>query len=141
MTLTLDQATAIAAATLAEGARRGLAPLTVAVLDAGGILIVLQRQDRASSLRPEIAVGKAAGALGMGMSSRKLAAIAQERPSFFAALTALAPRGMVPAAGGVLVVDASGAVLGAVGVTGDTSDADEACALAGVAAAGLQVQP
>lgn len=141
MTLTLDQATAIAAATLAEGGRRGLAPLTVAVLDEGGHPILLQRQDGASSLRPEIATGKAAGALGMGMSSRKLAAIAQERPSFFAALTPLAPRGMVPAAGGVLVVDAAGAVLGAVGVTGDTSDADEACALAGVAAAGLQVQP
>ncbi len=141
MTLTLNQAAAIAASAFAEGARLGLKPLTVSVLDAGGHPILLHRQDGSSSLRPEIALGKAAGALALGMSSRKLAAMAQERPSFFGALTALAPRGIVPAAGGVLVVDAQGAVLGAVGVTGDTSDNDEACALAGIAAAGLQVQP
>ena len=141
MTLTLDRAAAIAASAFAEGARLGLKPLTVSVLDAGGHPILLQRQDGSSSLRPEIALGKAAGALAMGMSSRKLAAVAQERPSFFGALVGLAPRGIVPAAGGVLVIDGQGSVLGAVGVTGDTSDNDEACALAGIAAAGLRVQP
>ncbi len=141
MTLTLDGACALTAAAFAEGARLGLKPLTVAVLDAGGCAVLLQRQDGASTLRPEIATGKAAGALAMGISSRKLADVAAERPSFFASLAAMAPRGIVPAAGGVLLVDAGGVVIGAVGVTGDTSDNDEACALAGAAAAGLAVRP
>lgn len=141
MTLTLERAAALAAAAFAEGARLGLKPLTVAVLDAGGCPLLLHRQDGSSTLRPEIATGKAAGALAMGMSSRRLAEIAEERPSFFAALAAMAPRGVVPAAGGVLLVDGEGAVLGAAGVTGDTSDNDEACALAGAAAAGLAVRP
>lgn len=138
--ITLGQANAIVAAALEHGRTLGLKPLSVAVLDAGGHLLAFQRQDGASILRPRIAIGKAAGALGMGVSSRAIGAIAAERPSFVASLGSLAPAGLVPAAGGVIVLDDAGDVVGAVGVTGDTSDQDEACALAGIAAAGLRAQ-
>lgn len=136
----MDLATAndMVAAALAQGAGLGLAPLTVAVLDPGGHLVALARQDGASTLRPEIAVAKAAGALALGLSSRAIGDMAAERPAFVGALAGLAPRGLVPAAGGVIVVDEQGATLGAVGVTGDTSDQDERCALAGIAAVGLR---
>ena len=135
--LTLKAANQIAAATLAKGRDLGLKPLCVAVLDPGGHLITLQRETGASNLRPQIAIGKAASALGMGVSSRAIADMAAERPTFVSALAALAPAGLVPAAGGVIIRGAEGH-LGAVGVTGDTSDNDEACAIAGIAAAGLQ---
>jgi len=137
MTLTLAQANQIVAATLAEGKARGLNPLTVAVLDGGGHLVALQREDGSSNMRPQLAIGKASGALAMGLSSRRLGEMAVERPHFIGSLTGLVPHGLVPVAGGVLVRDAVGATIGAVGVTGDTSDNDEAAALAGVAAAGL----
>jgi len=136
--LTLAQANAIIDAAFAEGTSQGLKPLTVTVHDAGGHLIALQRQDGASNLRPKLAAGKAAGALALGVSSRKIGDMALDRPHFIAAIDTLGDGGMVPAAGGVIVSDASGAVLGAVGVTGDTSDADESCALAGIAAVGLE---
>lgn len=118
----------------------GLKPLTVAVLDAGGHIIALQRGDGASTLRPEIACGKAAGALALGLSSRKIAEMAAERPSFVASLATLGPCAIVPAAGGLIIVDGLGTPIGAVGITGDTSDNDELCALAGLDAAGLQAQ-
>lgn len=136
--LTLAQANAIIDAAFAEGAKQGLKPLTVTVHDAGGHLIALQRQDGASYLRPKLAGGKACGALALGVSSRKIGEMALDRPHFIAAVDSLGEGGMVPAAGGVIVSDANGEVLGAVGVTGDTSDADEAAALAGIAAAGLR---
>ena len=135
--LTLDVANAIVAATLAMGAELGLQPLCVAVVDGGAHLLALQRQENASILRPQIAHAKAAGALALGMSSRKIAAVAIERPTFITSLSAMAPFGVVPAAGGVLIVDDHGTTIGAVGVTGDTSDNDETCALAGIAALGL----
>ena len=135
--ISLEEANAICRATLAKGAELGLKPLTVAVLDAGGHLIALQRQDGASSLRPQIACAKAGGALGLGVSSRKIADMAAERPSFVASLAPISPHGVVPAAGGLIVAGAEGVPIGAVGVTGDTSDNDETCALAGLAAAGL----
>ncbi len=138
--MTLERASAIVAAALAAGAELGLKPLSVAVLDSGGHLIAFQRQDGASILRPQIAVAKAAGALALGISSRKIADMAAERPSFVASLGPISPAGIVPAAGGVIVLDADGRAIGAVGVTGDTSDADERCALAGIAAAGLTAQ-
>lgn len=138
--MTLERASAIVAATLAAGAELGLKPLSVAVLDPGGHLIAFQRQDGASTLRPQIAVAKAAGALALGISSRKIGDMAAERPSFVASLGPIAQGGIVPAAGGVIVVDADGRAIGAVGVTGDTSDQDERCALAGIAAAGLTAQ-
>ena len=138
--ISLDQTNRIIAAAFDKARDLALKPLTVSVLDAGGHAIAMQRQDGASTLRPQIACGKAGGALALGMSSRKIADIAAERPSFVASLGLISPLGMIPAAGGVLVIDGDGQVIGAVGVTGDTSDNDEACALAGIAAAGLQAQ-
>jgi uncharacterized protein GlcG (DUF336 family) len=135
--ISLESANTMIAASLAEGARLGLNPLTVVVTDAGGAMIAMQRQDRSSNLRPQIALAKASGALGLGVSSRKIGDMAGERPVFVAALGSIATDGVVPAAGGIIVVDADGFAIGAIGVTGDTSDNDELCALAGIAAAGL----
>jgi uncharacterized protein GlcG (DUF336 family) len=135
--ISYERAARLVEAALAKGAALELKPLTVAVLDPGGHLVALARQDSSSNLRPQIAVAKASGALDLGLSSRKIADMAAERPSFVAALAPMATRGMLPAAGGILLVDDSGAVCGAVGVTGDTSDNDEACAFAGAQAAGL----
>lgn len=137
--LTLAQADMIVVAALEKGRALGLKPLSVAVLDAGGHLIAFKREDRSSNLRPQIAMGKASGALAMGVSSRKIGEMAAERPTFVTALGVIAPHGIVPAAGGVLIQGPDGAPIGAVGITGDTSDNDERCALAGVAAAGLAV--
>lgn len=135
--ITLELASKIITATLQRRVELGFKPLCVAVLDSGGHLVALQREDGASTLRPQIAMAKAGGALALGISSRKIAEMASERPTFIASLEPISPHGVVPAAGGVLVVDADGQLVGAVGVTGDTSDNDEACALAGIAAAGL----
>jgi uncharacterized protein GlcG (DUF336 family) len=114
--------------------------LAVAVLDDGGHLKAFAREDGAGIVRPQIAIGKAWGALGMGMGSRALARRVADQPqqqAFFGALNAMSGGRVVPAAGGVLVKDGQGVVLGAVGVSGDVSDKDEACALAGIASAGL----
>ncbi len=138
--ITLSQANTIIAAALARGAELGLKPLSVAVLCPGGHLIAFQRQDGSSTLRLQIASGKAGGALSLGVSSRKIADMAAERPSFIASLGPISPHGVIPAAGGVIVLDRAGQTIGAVGITGDTSDNDEACALAGIAAAGLTAQ-
>ena len=138
--LTLANANTIIAAAFAEGARLGLKPLSVIVLDAGGHPLAFQRQDGASTLRFQIAAGKAGGALALGFSSRKVEEAAAARPSFIASLGPISPHGVVPAAGGVIVTGKGGQPIGAVGVTGDTSDNDEACALAGIAAAGLTAQ-
>ncbi len=138
--LTLDAAERIVAAALAHGRAAGLKPLCVAVLDAGGHLVALARADGASTLRPQIACGKAGSALALGVPSRKIGEMAAERPSFVASLGPIAPHGMIPAAGGVLIADGEGNVIGAVGITGDTSDQDEAAALAGIQAAGLQAK-
>lgn len=135
--LNLATALAIAQKTLAEGRERAFAPLTAAVLDAGGHVVALLRADGASLLRPQIATGKAWGALGMGFGSRDLAQRAAKMPAFFNALSDLAGGNMVPVPGGVLIRDANGALRGAVGVSGDTSDNDELCAVAAVQAAGL----
>lgn len=138
--LTLAQANSIIEGALAEGARLKLKPLTVAVLDAGGHAVALQRQDGASNLRPQVATAKAAGALALGVSSRQIGVMAVDRPHFIDAVATLggnAGIGIMPVAGGVLIRGADDRILGAVGITGDTSDNDEACALAGVAAAGL----
>ncbi|HJM61244.1 MAG: heme-binding protein [Alphaproteobacteria bacterium] len=137
MSLTLEQCRTIIAAALAKGAEQGFNSLAVAVLDAGGHLKAFERQDGTSNLRPQIAHGKAFGALGMGLGSRALFERAQQQPYFVQAVNALAGGALVPVPGGVLVKDASGATLGAVGVTGDTSDNDEICAVVGIKAAGL----
>jgi uncharacterized protein GlcG (DUF336 family) len=135
--LTLELATKIVDAALAEGVKRNLSPLCAVVLDAGGHALVLKRMERASISRPEIATAKAAGCLGMGFGGRELARRAQKMPAFFAALAGVFPHGIVPVPGGVLIRDAGGRLLGALGITGDTSDNDEICAVAGIQAAGL----
>lgn len=138
--ITLDLANIVIAKSFAKGRDLGLKPLSVAVLDPGGHLIAFQRGDGASTLRPQIAAAKAGGALALGLSSRKIGEMAAERPFFVASLGPIAPLGVVPAAGGVIIVDDKGIPIGAVGVTGDTSDNDELCAVAGITAAGLKVQ-
>jgi uncharacterized protein GlcG (DUF336 family) len=145
MSLTLSQATTIVEFSLKKGRELKLAPLTVAVLDAGGHLKAFAREDGSGIVRPQIAVGKAWGALGMGLGSRTLAKrVTEQGPqqqAFFTALNAMSEGRVVPAAGGVLIRDAGGAVIGAVGISGDVSDKDEACALAGIAAATLTADP
>ena len=135
--ISLDQAQTIVAGALNEGRSLGLKPLSVVVLDAGGHMVAFARQDNSSNLRPQIATAKASGALALGVSSRAIGDMAIERPTFINAAAGLNPAGIVPAAGGVLVRNAAGELIGAVGVTGDTSDNDEAAALAGIKAAGL----
>ena len=135
--LTLEQAAAIVDTALAEGARRGFAPLCVVVLDAGGHPLVLKRLEQASISRPEIATAKAAGCLGMGFGGREIARRAQAAPAFYATLAPILPKGIVPVPGGVLIRDSQSVLLGAVGVSGDTSDNDELCAVAGIRAVGL----
>jgi len=139
--LSLTQATRLVEAALAKGRALNLAPLAVAVLDDGGHLKAFAREDGAGILRPQIAMGKAWGALGMGFGSRTLAKRAADNPSFFSALFAAAEGRLFPAAGGVLIKDTAGELVGAVGISGDTSDKDEACALAGIEAAGLTGEP
>ena len=135
--LNLAQSNALIDAAFAKGAELGLKPLTVTVHDPGGHLIACQRQDGASNMRVKLAGGKACGALALGVSSRTIGDMALDRPHFVAAVDTMSEGGMVPAAGGVIVCGADGTVLGAIGVTGDTSDNDEACALAAIAALGL----
>jgi len=139
--LTLTQASTIIEKALGKGRELNCAPLVVAVLDAGGHLKAFAREDGAGILRPQIATAKAWGALGMGFGSRALAKRAADNPGFFAALFAASEGRVIPAPGGVLVRDAVGEVLGAVGISGDTSDKDEACALAGIEAARLVGEP
>ena len=135
--ITLTQADAITERALQKGREMKFAPLTVAVLDSGGLLKVLKCADGSSLLRPDIATGKAWGVLGMGFGGRELSRRAEKVPTFFTALNAMSNGRMVPVAGGVLIRDAAGAIVGAIGVSGDTSDNDEICAVAAVEAAGL----
>jgi uncharacterized protein GlcG (DUF336 family) len=136
--LTLDVARKILDTALAKGVEKKLKPLVVTVLDARGCVKITAAQDGTSLLRSEIAHGKAYGALAMGMGSRALFQRAQEQAYFVGAVNALAQGRLVPVPGGVLMHDAGGALLGAVGVSGDTSDNDEICAIAGIEAAGLK---
>ncbi|GAB4368718.1 MAG: heme-binding protein [Kiloniellaceae bacterium] len=139
--ITLAEANRIIEVTLATAAGMKLKPLTVAVLDAGGHLKALARQDGTSTLRPEVAQGKARGAISLGIGSRAIFKRAQEQAFFVQAINGLAGGSLVPVPGGVLVRDDAGDIVGAVGVTGDTSDNDEACAIAGIEAAGYRADP
>lgn len=141
MALDLDTARRVVAAARAHSAEAGFKPLTVVVLDAGGHVVAVEREDGSSIGRFEIAFGKAHGALALGMGSRSIMARAEQQAYFVAAVTSALGGSLVPVPGGVLVRDADGALLGAVGVTGDTSDNDEAAAVAGIEAAGLVAQP
>lgn len=136
MRMTLELASRIVDAALAAGRERALMPLAVAVLDAGGHLVAFKREDGSGILRFDIAFGKAWGALGMGFGSRELFNRTQANPTFMAALTTVSGGRLVPVPSGVLILS-DGHVIGAVGISGDNSDNDETCALAGIAAAGL----
>ncbi len=140
-TVTLAQASIIVDTALKKGRETKSAPLTVAVLDPGGHLVAFKREDKSGILRFDIAYGKAWGALGMGFGSRALFGRAAQNPGFFTALAAASGGRMVPNPGGVLIRNAEGDVIGAVGISGDTSDRDELCAVAGIEAAGLKADP
>jgi uncharacterized protein GlcG (DUF336 family) len=139
--LPLAAASTIVDRALEAGRAAGMAPLTVAVLDAGGHLVALKREDGSGILRCEIALGKAWGALGMGQSSRALGARLRDNVAFQGALAAASGGRFVTAPGGVLICDRAGHVIGAVGISGDRSEKDEYCAIEGVRAAGLIPEP
>lgn len=136
--LTLAAANDIVTGAFAKAGALGLKPLSVAVLDAGGHLVAFQKQDGSSMLRFEIASGKAYGALSLGMGSRQVETTAKERPHFMAGLSGVSGGKIVPVPGGVLIRDKDRQIIGAVGISGDTSDNDEAAAVAGIEGAGLQ---
>jgi uncharacterized protein GlcG (DUF336 family) len=138
--LTLAHARDVIAGAFERGAALGLGPLTVVVLDAGGHVKACERQDGSSNLRFEVAHGKAYGALGLGMGSRALMTRALEQPFFVAAVNGVFGGALVPVPGGVLVRDADNRLVGAVGVSGDTSDNDEQAAIAGIDAAGFSAE-
>ena len=138
--VTLAQASQIVDATLAKGREKSFLPLTVVVLDAGGHKVALKREDGSGIARVEIATGKAWGGLGMGFGSRELFDRASKMPHFVGAYADVTGGRAMPAAGGVLILDRDGRVIGAVGVSGDTSDNDEICAVAGIEAAGLKAK-
>jgi uncharacterized protein GlcG (DUF336 family) len=139
--LTLAQASTIVDVALKTGRDHNFMPLTVVVLDAGGHMVALKREDKSGILRVEIAFGKAWGALGMGLGSRTLASRAPKQPAFFTALAAVSGGRLVPGPAGVLIRDKDGDVIGAVGISGDVADNDEKCAIAGIQAAGLTADP
>jgi uncharacterized protein GlcG (DUF336 family) len=134
--LSLHQAEGIVDAGLERARELGLKPLTIAVLDAGGHLVAFKRQDRSGILRPDIAQGKAWGALGMGLGGRALAQRAEMAPAFFTSLASVSHGRIVPVPGGVLI-RADGDIVGAVGISGDYPDNDEACAVFGIERVGL----
>ncbi len=135
--LDLETARAIIAGARAHGAAAGFKPLTVVVLDAGGHVLAAEREDGSSMKRFEIGFGKAHGALSLGMGTRAIMGRAEQQPYFIAAVTSAVGGALIPVPGGVLVLDAGGTTLGAVGVTGDTSDNDESAAVAGIESSGL----
>ena len=137
----LAAARTIVVRALAHARSSDFPPMTVAVLDAAGQLVAFAREDGSSLLRGRIARAKARGALNMGVGSRSLAAQAAAHPAFINSVVALADGDFVPAPGGVLVRDDDNNVIGAVGVSGSVPDDDEACAIHGIAAAGLRADP
>jgi uncharacterized protein GlcG (DUF336 family) len=137
MKLTLEKAAIIVDQALAKARELKIAPLCVAVLDSGGYLLAIKREDGASILRPAIAISKAWGAIGMGESSRHLGERLKDRPTFLGALSDMSGGKVVPVAGGVLIVEGT-TIIGAAGASGATSDEDEACVVAGIQSAGLE---
>jgi uncharacterized protein GlcG (DUF336 family) len=139
--ITLAQASTILDRALKTAREKNFQPLSVAVLDTGGHLVAFKREDRSGILRFDIAFGKAWGALGMGFGSRTLFERAEKTPMFFTTLAAASGGRVVTNPGGVLIRDTGGDIVGAVGISGDTSDNDELCAIAGIEAAGLTADP
>ncbi|MEO7352537.1 MAG: heme-binding protein [Marmoricola sp.] len=136
----LETARTIIAGARAHAHEAGFKPMTVVVLDTGGHVVAAEREDGSSMKRFEIGFGKAHGALSLGMGSRSIMSRAEQQPYFIAAVTSAVGGALVPVPGGVLVRDAGGALVGAVGITGDTSENDEAAAEAGIESAGLAAQ-
>ena len=139
--LPLTLAESITDEVLRLGREEDMHPLTVAVLDNGGHPIVVKREDGCGIMRADIATGKAWGALGMGISSRLIRDRLGDRPSFQAALAVASDGRLLPVSGGVLINNLEGETIGAVGVSGDTSDKDEYCAIQAVHAARLSPDP
>jgi uncharacterized protein GlcG (DUF336 family) len=139
--VTLAQADTIIDTALGAGREHGFMALTVVVLDGGGHIVAVRREDGSGIMRFDVARGKAWGALGMGVPSRLLRDRLADRPTFQAALSVVSEGRFVPVPGGVLIRDDDDAVIGAVGVSGDTSDKDEYCAILGVRQAGLVCDP
>ncbi len=137
--LSLAQATKIADGALAKAREIGCKPMTVAVVDAGGCLLVLKREDGSGVLRPDIAHAKAWGPVGMGIGGRAMAKRAEQSPEFWASLNTISGGRIAPVPGGVLIVQ-SGVVIGAIGMTGDLPNNDEACSIAGVELADFQFE-
>ncbi len=137
MTISLEQAQIIATASLVKARELALKPVSVVVLDPRATLVVVLSEDGVSTLRPRIAQGKANAAIAMGMGTRALMARAEQQAYFIQAVNGLAEGNFVPVPGGVLIRNETGALLGAVGISGDTSDNDEAAAVHGITAAGL----
>ena len=135
--LSLDIANSIVLSALREARNMEAAPLAVAVLDESGQMKSFQREDETSLMRADVATGKAWGALGMGRSSRVLGKVAEERPHFIQALTVVAAGKLVPVPRGVLIRNQDGRIVGAVGISGDTSEIDEECAVAAIQSVGL----
>lgn len=141
MSIGLETAKSITAGARAAAKEYGLKPLTVVVLDPGGHVVSVEREDGSSNNRFEIAFGKAYGALALGMGSRSLMARAEQQPYFIASAAAAIGGRLIPVPGGVLVKDEAGTVVGCVGVSGDTSDNDELAAISGIKSASLLPQP
>ena len=141
MSIGLETAESITAGARAAAREYGLKPLTVVVLDQGGHVVSVEREDGSSNNRFEIAFGKAYGALALGMGSRSLMARAEQQPYFIASAAAAIGGRLIPVPGGVLVKDEAGTVVGCVGVSGDTSDNDELAAISGIKSASLLPQP
>ncbi len=141
MSLSLNAAQSIVTATLAEARAKNMKALAIMVFDERGALKVCACEDGTSLKRGDIARGKALGALSLGIGSRAIQRMADERPHFITAATHAIGGTLIPVAGGVLIRDANGGVIGAIGVSGDTSDNDELAAMTGIAAAGLKGDP
>lgn len=135
--LTLAQASTIVDVALKYGRDRNMKPMAVCVLDAGGHMLAFKREEVAGILRREIAEAKAWGVLGMGYGGREFVRRNQIRPTFYTALAVASQGRVMPVSGGILIRDSDGDIIGSVGVTGDTEDNDDACALAGITAANL----
>lgn len=135
--LTLEAAQTIIAAGLKHARSANMKPLGVVVLDARGALKAYAAEDKTSLKRYEIAHGKAYGCLAVGQGSRNLNKMVMERPHFGAALAHVVGGTFIPVPGGALIRGAAGDIIGAVGVSGDTSDNDEAAGVAGIKAAGF----
>jgi len=139
--LPLAAAARIVDEALATRRKEGLLPMAVAVLDSGGNLVAFKREDGCGALRFDVAFGKAWAALGMGMSTRTIRDRMASRPAFQGALAAASDGRFIPVPGGVLILDAEGCAIGAVGISGDASDKDEYCAIQAVKTAGLDADP